>query len=155
MIETHEKIIDDFNVTVTEMPAMRALRLQTKLFKIIGSPLAELLKIKQDDEDSENNCFSRAVAILCQNLNENEFENLVIELCLCVRVNGIEMKKPYIDIAFTAKLNTLFKILAYVIEVNYADFFQEGSFINLALAEIKLRNMSKSKTESKEILQPN
>lgn len=155
MIETHEKMIDDFNVMVTEMPAMRALRIQTKLLKIIGSPLSELLKIKPDDEDSENNCFSKSVTILCQNLNENDFENLVLELCLCVRVNGHEMKKSFIDITFTAKLNTLFKILAYVIEVNYADFFQEGSFINQAIAELKTRNTSKSKTESKKISQQN
>lgn len=137
MIETHEKMIDDFKIMVTEMPAMRALRIQTRLLKIIGAPFCELINMKSDDEESENSCFSKAVNLLCQNLNENDFENLVLELCQCVRVDGHEMKKAFIDITFTAKLNTLFKILMYVLEVNYADFFQEGGFLSLAIAEIK------------------
>ena len=147
MIKTQEKIIDDINIMVTEMPAMRALRLQTKLFKIIGSPFAELLKIKNDDSDSENNCFSKAITILSQNLDENEFENLVLSLCLCVRANGHEMNKGYIDIHFAGKLNTIFKIIAFVIEVNYADFFLEGSFLSQAITEIKAQNSNKLKKE--------
>ena len=148
MIETHEKIIDDFKIMVTEMPAMRALRIQTRILKIIGAPFCELVNINIDDEQSQHSCFSKAVNLLCQNLNEIEFENLVIELCQSVRVDGHEMKKALIDITFTAKLNTLFKILIYILEVNYADFFQEEGFLNLAISEIKMKT-SNSKVSKK------
>lgn len=127
MIEPKEKEIDGNIYLVTQMPAMKAIRVQSRLMKILGPAFAEMIIAKKEDPDS---CLPKAVTLLVNQLDAETFANLVIELMQGVRRNGAEMKKESIDIQFAGKLNELFLVLQFVLEVNYADFFQEGGIIH-------------------------
>lgn len=127
MIETLEKDICGSVYAVTQMTALRAVRMQARLIKLLGPSVATLFSSSSLDEAESS--FSKAVSLLSENLDEMTFEKLVIDLLQGVRKNGIELTKPVIDIEFAAKLNELFLALQYVLEVNFSDFFLEGGII--------------------------
>ena len=142
MIETFPKRIGEYEFTITQLPARRALRLQAKLLKLIG-PCAgvvveEAFKELKDGEGKVSSItdksLPRAFHVLAGNLDEKEFESLVIDMIPGIRVDGKELTEQLLDVLFAGKLNQLFLLLKEVLEVNFGDFFQEGSILTGLLA---------------------
>lgn len=139
-IETKEKEIKGSIYTVTQLPARRALRLKTKLIKLFGASLAQLVlnqpEEKKDKQAAEteydkvrikdiyNSGVVKSIQFLCQNLNENTLEELIVELMQGVRRDGVELVPAQIDHLFAGDLGTLYTVILFVLEVNYADFFE-------------------------------
>lgn len=109
MIETREKEIDGATYTVTQLPARRALRLKTKLVKTFGSFFL-------GDSKSLHSMF--------QTLDENQFESLCMEMIQGVRKNGVELNQATFDLEFAGDMAGLYKLLLFVVEVNFDNFFQ-------------------------------
>lgn len=130
MIETKEKIIGDSTYAVTQMPAMRAIKLQARLLKLVGPSLAAMIVSDPENPDS---CLPMAVGLLADKLNPDDFENLVITLLQGVRKDGVEISKDKANLDFAGKLNELYLVLQFVLEANFSDFFQDGGII----AELK------------------
>ena len=127
MIETKEKEVGGSTYSVTQMPAIRALKVQARLLRLIGPSFAAM--IASGDDSS----IPMAITLLTDKLDEKTFENLVLELTQGVRKDGIELTRSKIDLDFAGNLNELFRVLQFILEVNFADFFQEGGII----AELK------------------
>lgn len=136
MIETKEKQIDGSTYLVTQMTARRALRMKAKLLKLFGTALAEIF-LPSDDQPIEGLGFSKQEAInaiqsLSCDLEEKVFESLLVELLSGVRKDNVELTEAIIDMEFAGKLQTLYKVVWYVLEVNFSSFFGEsgiGAFI--------------------------
>jgi hypothetical protein len=109
MIETREKIIDGATYTVTQLPARRAIRLKAKLIKTFGSFLL--------GSDGKN------LQAICESLDENQFEALCMEMLQGVRKNGVELTPAKFDLEFAGDIAGVYKLLLFVVEVNYANFF--------------------------------
>lgn len=107
MIETKEKIIDGSVYTVTQLPARRALKLKAKLLKNFGSLLFA--------NDSSSNAW--------YNFDENQFESLCLEMIQGVRKDGVELTPATFDLEFAGNVAGIYKMLLFVIEVNYSNFF--------------------------------
>lgn len=133
MIETHEKEINGATYSVTQMPAMRAIRMQARLLKLLGPSCAELFVAYQQDEkkqeDQADKHIPHAITLLVNQLDEKTFESLVIDLLQGVRKDGMELKKEIIDLEFAGNLNTLFLLIKFILEVNFSDFFLPGGII--------------------------
>ena len=143
MIETKEKAIGQSNYMVTQMPAMRAVRMQARLLKLLGPSFAAMVASDASNPDS---CLPAAVSMLVDKLDEKTFETLVLDLMQGVRKDGVELTKQSIDLDFAGRLNDLFLVMQFVLEVNFSDFFQEGGII----AElINSSNQSKVLPDSK------
>lgn len=124
MIETREKLISGATYTATQLPARRAIRLKAKLIKLFGPVLAQVfMAIQKDDESSQKNGLVQAVEILSNHIEENSFENLIMELLVGVRKNGMELTPAIIDMEFAGDMESLYHVVWFVIEVNYANFF--------------------------------
>ncbi len=125
MIETREKIIEGSNYSVTQLPARKALRLKTKLIKCFGPMLAQLFLTVSDGESESDKKISlvHAIEILSQSIDENTFENLVMELLQGVRKNGVELNQATFDLEFAGNFKELYLVLFFVIEVNFSSFF--------------------------------
>ncbi len=108
MIDTREKVIDGAVYTVTQLPARRALRLKAKLIKTFGSLLL-----------GDHSNFQS----ICQSLDENQFEAICMEMLQGVRKNGVELNPATFDLEFAGDMAGVYKLLLFVIEVNYANFF--------------------------------
>lgn len=125
MIETKEKFINGDNYCVTQLPARRALRLKAKLIKLFGPILAQI--VLPDGEKSENSkkeCIVKAVQVLAATIDENVFENLIVEMITGCRKNGVELNAQIIDVEFAGDLATMYLIAAFVMEVNYSNFLE-------------------------------
>src|SRR5271163_3077493 len=109
MIETKEKVIDGAVYSVTQLPARRALRLKAKLIKLFGVMIF--------GKESSN------FQALCQSLDENQFESICMEMIQGVRKNGVELVPATFDLEFAGDMAGVYKMLLFVIEVNYANFF--------------------------------
>ena len=125
MIETREKVIDGATYTVTQLPARRALRLKAKLIKLFGPVLAQFFVTATDkgsDEDKKNDIV-KAVEILGQHIDENSFEQLIVEMLNGVRKNGVELTPAVIDLEFAGDMAAIYHVVFFVMEVNFANFF--------------------------------
>ena len=127
MIETREKEINGANYTVTQLPARRAIKLKAKLIKMFGPVLAQLFlvvkKVDKEEYEQKSNIVS-AVEILASNLDPVDFETLIVELFAGVRKNGKELLPNVIDTEFAGDLATLYLVALFVLEVNFASFFE-------------------------------
>jgi hypothetical protein len=136
MIETREKQIHGAVYSVTQLPARRALRLKSKLMRLFGPALAQLLLPGGNSENITGLPFSKqeavkAVESLIQQLDDKTFENLVIELCQGVRKEGMELTESVIDVEFAGDLGTLMQVLWFVIDCNFGSFFGESGIGSL------------------------
>lgn len=126
MIESKEKQIGDSKYMVTQMTALRAVRMQARLLKMLGPSFAAMIASDQANPDS---CLPMAVSLLSDKLDEKSFENLVVDLMQGVRKNGVELTRSDLDMEFAGNLNELFLVMQFVLECNFSDFFQDGGII--------------------------
>ena len=145
MIETLEKTIGDSVYSVTQMPAMRAIRMQARLLKLLGPSFAAIVTSNDANPDSS---LPLAIGLLVEKLDERTFETLVIDLMQGVRKDGSELTKPKLDLDFAGKLNDLFLVMQFVLEANFSDFFQEGGIIGQL---VKAMNQAKVSPDSKAV----
>lgn len=138
---TEERTIDGVKCTVTQFPASEGVAIMIKLTKIIGPLLSSTLSKSGSisnimDIDLKN--MDGAVTVLLGSLSESEFDVFVKRLLKHTLLDGQSVTDTF-DIVFQGKYGLLFKVLKFVMEVNYKDF----------LAEIGLEKiMSKSQTLS-------
>ena len=149
-IQTKEKTIGEHNYAVTQLPARRALRMKAKLIKLFGPGLAQFLMTSQESEeklpaemtkeekeqfdatstvdhyrikDMRKSAIVRGVQLLVSSLDDKTFDELCVELLQGVRRDGVELTPQLIDMSFAGDLTSLYAVIFFVLEVNYADFF--------------------------------
>jgi hypothetical protein len=158
-IQTKEKKIGESVYTVTQLPARRALKLKARLVKMFGTSLAQIFLTSQETEeknpdemttdelasqlaisavdkykiqDMRKASVVKGVQLLVSNLDEKTFDDLCMELLQGVRKDGMELTAGKIDQDFAGELTTLYAVLLFVLEVNYADFFGWSGIGNLS-----------------------
>jgi len=124
MIETFTRMIDGCNYSVTQLPARRALKLKAKLFKTFGTALAPVMDLSAKSLVVAIESFSKTI-------DENQFENLILELLMTARKDGIELTPAIIDLEFAGDMAGIYKVCAFVLEVNYENFFTMMGIGNL------------------------
>ena len=137
-IETKEKTIGDYTYRVSQLPASKARKLLMRLFKVAGPSLGKVLesleskdgKIElQGGPDVDLAKISDALALLATNVFEEDFEYVVETL---LRDNRIEympdgkfipLNMELADLHFAGKIDQLFKLIGFALEVNFSSFF--------------------------------
>jgi len=71
--------------------------------------------------------LSEAIELLFKSMDEDGAMKLIMDLLQSTRINGQEVNDGSFDSIFPGKYSTLFKIVGYVLEVNYGSFFGESS----------------------------
>lgn len=149
-VETKEKKIGEAVYAVTQLPARRALRLKARLLKMFGASATQLLLTALEPEEkkpSEMNkeelevyektsaveryriqdlrkaSVVKGIQLLAQGLDDKTFDELCMELLQNVRRNGVEMTGSSVDMDFAGNLTELYTVIAFMLEVNFADFF--------------------------------
>jgi hypothetical protein len=124
MRETLKKDIDGEKFEFLMMPPKVALRILTRLIKIAGEPLGIALAFVTTgeglDKEVDPSVVGKSARALIERLDEDEVMNTVIQLCDYALMNG---KKITFDVDFTGRMGLMFKVIAGVLEANYADFF--------------------------------
>lgn len=132
MIQTKEKEIDGLKVAVSEFPARFGFKMQTRLTMIFGPALGTLLSGLEAKTgsalDGEFNLdkLPGALESLFSRMNEDKAMDLVLEILKSTRIDGVEVTNQSFDLVFAGKYHTMYKVLWFVLEVNYGGFFGEG-----------------------------
>ena len=135
MIQSKHKVIDGVEYTVTQFPARRGFKLKLTLAKKLlpgmsrlldtGAPISSLM----DTDVSGGNVVTARQSAL-ESVNEEEAISLIMELLSMTRRStkegrgGVEMTAELIDIEYAGNYLALYKVLGFVLEVNYSDFFK-------------------------------
>lgn len=120
--EAHERVIDGDTWTVQQFPATEGLRLMARLAKLLGGPLSAAMGALQGsdllDAKVDGSLLGKAVAELADRLDEDEVAGLAKRLLKDTRVGGKEVL-PQFETLFQGRYLTLFKVLGFVLEVNF------------------------------------
>lgn len=123
--KTEKKTIGELEVTTTQLPAMKALALSTRLGRAIGPALASAAGL---DDGMNVSALAPAVAALFTTLDGAEAQALTKEILQSTTVvhDGKQIHlgdASMIDHVFTGRLADLFAVVRFALEVNFTDFF--------------------------------
>jgi hypothetical protein len=131
MIKSKDKVINTRKITTTTFPGRKSLNLKNRLLKVLGEPFAQaaggIKSFKAANLlHTDLSIFIPAIEKLCQNIDPEIFNNLVIELLSMTRIDGKEITEEIFDMEFAGNLCLMYKIIFFVMEVNWGDFFGEN-----------------------------
>jgi len=130
MIEPQVKKIDDFDVTVQAWPARKAWKYQIMLGKVFGPSLKELgaafNESKTSGTDFDIGKIGEAFASLFENLSEAESESILMKIITGVLIDSQEMSPEIFDLKFQGKMASVYKVVFFVLEVNYGSFLDQS-----------------------------
>lgn len=149
-IERKEIQIGERRFAVTQLPAMRSLKMATRLGRLFGPTLAQLATASPNPAAlSELNvsALSPAIATFFDKLDEKEIESLTRDLLASAQIEDggkwVELfgASPTFDHYMSGAPLDAFKLLYFAVEANYHDFF--GAFRGAFAARAKTVRDSK------------
>ncbi len=126
MLKTQTKEIDGFQVTSTQLDVWRALRLFTRLGKIVSPALAKAKDVTMFSDVRQlapafGELFSQVDGDVAEDLARAMLESTVIVVDgKQIPLNSREMFMT----AFNGRLETLLAVMRFSFEVNFGDFWQ-------------------------------
>lgn len=136
-IETRKKTIDGHEYTVTSFGGTEGVRIKAVLMRSIGPAIFSIMTSSKEGKFSEAEVDPRVFTYLFNNLDENQYINFILRLLKNTRRDDVEMTREIFDAEFAGEYGTLYKVLLFVLEVNYKkSFFGEGGIGSL-LSEIQ------------------
>jgi len=146
MIQTKEKLIDERSVSVTQFPARKGLKIKLRLAKMIAPGFASATGILSNGLDAEfdSKALSYAVSQLVDNIgNDATVDFIVLELMQGTRLDDKEINNAIFDMEFAGNYGLLYKIIGFILEVNYGSFFES---LNIGHLTSKFPNFVGQKT---------
>jgi hypothetical protein len=145
-LKTEEKEIDGSLYTVTSYSGRESLKIKKTLMRLFAPVIPVLVKVlgqiskdtsvtDMDVNDLDFTSIGKAITELLDQLTEDEYVDLVLRLLRSTRRDNREITGEYFDLHFAGNLTTLYKVLFFVIQVNYPDFFQLGASIGNSQSE--------------------
>ena len=139
MLPEKKKEIDGMKFGVTPFMAGEALRLQSQLLKLFGPSFgAAIGAFKKGTTDIDGDALANALMFLFNQFSDEEvlfnlikrmMKNVVVEFTddngLVVLFDFAESYESRLTIVFQGKLLTIYKVILFVLEVNYPDFFDK------------------------------
>lgn len=132
-IETRNKTIDGVRYTVTQFPARRGFQLKIRLARLLAPALGptlggfEAAKLaKLVDADINPGMVGKGFAALFESADPDDIMDLVMTLLSDTRRDGHEIDEALFDREFAANYGHLYKVLAFVLEVNYSNLLRVG-----------------------------
>jgi len=117
-MEQKSKVIDDITYSVTQMDAISALEVQTKLIKIIGPGILGL--VGQKDISAKK--IQEIIPSLINNFDDEIVNSLILKLFKKgVFYNDFQGTPHVIEFStyFIGKMATMWKVAGFILEVNF------------------------------------
>lgn len=122
--ETRE--IDGKDVFVMQLPATAAMELQIETYSVIGDTCLPFVK---GEWTFGNILYIQKVS------DRDALIQLIKYACGQARIDGQELKGANFDLEFSGNLLMIYKVFAFVLEVNFKDFFTQGLGLQKPAAE--------------------
>lgn len=132
-IARQERVIDGQTFSVTQLPAMRALKMLSRLVRTLGPAAARLMDGAASAGGALGSglgglaqmnvaALGQAVTVLTERLTEAELESITRELLETATVDG-RLLMPSFDLTMQGRMGPVLQLLAFALEVNYGSFF--------------------------------
>ena len=151
MVETKNRTIDGLKISVTQWPAMKAWKNKRKLLALFGPVLAELgagLEGNPAKKTTKKKQLTTAASILDGNfdfaklgsaidklfdkLSDDDLQDLLMTFFdQNMRFDKLEMTIELFDQTFPGKMLTVYKIIGFVLEVNFGSFLGKNGIGSL------------------------
>jgi len=113
--ETRE--IDGVQVYTMQLPASKAMELQIEMYGVISDTCLPFVK---GDWTFGNILYIQKIA------DRDALIQLIKYTCGNARIDGQELTGANFDQVFSGNLLMIYKVFAFVLEVNFKDFFTQG-----------------------------
>jgi hypothetical protein len=145
--EAQKKTISGIEVTVTPFPAGEALKIQALLLRLLGPAMGRALGALDNLKGAAKNLadiridgqgLAGAIAELSDKLGEDQFMAVLRRLlrgvqcvvqqdgqALVVDFGDDKKFETALDLAFGGQTMTVYPVIAFVLQVNYPDFFRK------------------------------
>lgn len=136
-VKTRDTTIDGHTVKVTQHPGRRALRLKSRLVKLLAPSIGTIIQQKVEkgknllDQEVDMTKIGEAVIALADKLDPDDFENLILEILVSTRVDGKEINEAAFDDLFAGEMSLMYKVVFFALQTNFGDFFVSGGIGNL------------------------
>jgi hypothetical protein len=128
-MEVKTKTINGKEIMVTPFTGFISQRYLTKVVKLFGPGIAGVLSgNSMDILNSDLSVFGDAIGRLTDRLDPDELSKFILDLLSMVRINKVEITQESFDLEFQGNLSFMYKILWFVMEVNWGDFFGKSGF---------------------------
>ena len=111
------RIIEDTPVYVRQWPASTAIENLNKALQVFGGNLTPFI-----EGDYK---FGDVIRIL-HTADKEELMPLLKDFVCAARIDGVEVTASTFNMQYSGRLNFVFNIFAFVCEVQYKDFFEQG-----------------------------
>lgn len=143
---TKTKIIESKTCIVSPFPGGLGLKILVQLIKLIGPSLTKILGVIGDKGNINSldlnslldldidvgklvEAMDEAMIELCSRMeDEQKVLDLVHQLLLSCTVDGVEIDEARFNVVFMGNYGLLFKLLKFVVEVNYSSFLGSKGF---------------------------
>jgi hypothetical protein len=124
MLKQDTQEIDGLKFTCTQFPAMRGFTLLGRLIKTIGPAISVL---SSADAEADIRDLAPLIAVALKDLDPDAATALAADVLAGTSVimdKHVPLDtRANIDMVFSGKLGTMFKVLAFAVKLNYEDFF--------------------------------
>lgn len=127
-LRTEETEIDGRRVSVTVFPGRESIRVWSRIMQLIGPAIGKAVGSLKGgsgllDAEITPDALGDAVSELVNRLDEVEIEGLILRILKDTRIDGKEVSREVFDIEFAGSIVTALKIVRFVLETNYSDFW--------------------------------
>lgn len=126
MIESQQRTIDGIDFEVRPLPAMKSLETFPRITALLAPLLSDLGSLAKGAQADRLDTIGKALASLART-DPKEVVALTKVLLDGSTITTADGKRqhllPVIDDELATKMWTLFRLLAFAVEVNYRDFF--------------------------------
>jgi hypothetical protein len=132
-MDAKTKEINGHKYEVSPFPARHAFKLKATLLRKLGPGLAAMVGAAKGDSltnpELDGAAMATGVEALFSNLGTaDDIMSLVEDIVRMTRRDGNEITGESIDLDFQGCLSDLYKVVWFVLEVNFGDFFEGASF---------------------------
>lgn len=127
-IQTKEKMIDGRSIKVAQFPARRALQFKARILRLVAPFIGELMRTVGKggklslDTDVPVETIVEAMNKIAD-VKPEEFVDLCVSLMQCTWIDGKEISESVFDMEFAGNTLLMYKIIWYIVQVNFSDFF--------------------------------
>jgi hypothetical protein len=149
MIKTRTETINGKVISVTQLPARRAIQLKARLLKLLAPSFGALFDggatgRKLSTIDIQPVTLGKAMEKLAETLEPAVFESLIFDTLAGTKIDNQDITPAMFDLTFGGDLLFLYKVVWFSLRVQFEGFFGEGG-IGTLLHNLPMQTMPPDK----------
>lgn len=122
-----KKEINGHDYYSVQWSATKALKMKFRLIKVLGRAFASLVSLLSASETEKGDIISDAVGSLFEHSTPDELFALLKEIVQAASRDGRRITDATFDEVYSDNLKEFYQAVAFVLKLNYSDFFAEKS----------------------------